>query len=128
MPSKSSTHSAIRVDARIVIPTDLGAIDGAIIRCIAGELSQDSLAWGTRRAGVDAQKRMEGLISRHLNLQFGDLRVLPGSERKRLANYIVTAEMEERETMPGTLTPLRTCTPSASESLADAEIEIQFKP
>jgi hypothetical protein len=111
------------VDGVVSVPAELGAIDGAIVRCIAGELSKNSLAWSTRRAGVDAQRRMENLLSRHLNMAYADLHLLPGSERKRMAHYIVTAEMEERETMPGELAALRTFSPSASESLAAAELD-----
>ena len=94
---------------------ELGGVDHAIIRCIAGELTRNSLAWSTRNVGVDAQRRMDSLLSRHLNMDYAELRALPGSQRKRLAHYIGTAEMEERETMPGALTPSRPCRATPSE-------------
>ena len=93
--------------AVVNVPVELGEVDREIIRCIAGELTCESLAWSTRRAGVDAQRRMAALLSRHLNMNREDLFALEARERTRLASYIVTAEMEERDTMPGVLAPLR---------------------
>ena len=114
MSRPSVVNAVTPSDAVVSVPAQLGAIDGAIIRCIAGEVSKKSLAWETRRAGVDAQQRLDRLMSRHLNMTYGDLHVLSGSERMRLANYIVAAELEERDTMPGALAPLRTYGPSTA--------------
>ena len=89
------------------VPAELGAVDREILRCIAGEVTCESLAWSTRRTGIDAQRRMAELLSRHLNMSREDLLALNAYKRTQLAGYIVAAEMEERDTMPGALAPQR---------------------
>ena len=73
------------------VPAELGAVDREILRCIAGEVTCESLAWSTRRTGIDAQRRMAELLSRHLNMSREDLLALNAYKRTQLAGYIVAA-------------------------------------
>jgi hypothetical protein len=89
-------------------PDELGTFDSSVVRCIAGEFNQLTLARSAQSAGVDLRRRMAGLVSKHCRLTVDELGALGVGERRRLANEILLAEMDERETMPGELVPLRT--------------------
>jgi hypothetical protein len=89
-------------------PEDLGAFDSAIVRCIAGEFSEEFLVRTTRTAGVDVRSRLATLMSKHFKMKYEELNGLGALQRHRLADDIVAAEIEERDTMPGPLVPLRT--------------------
>ena len=103
---------ATRVDPAVLdIPAGIGTLDNAVIRCIAAEISEDLLDAIAHGAGVDVRQRMDALMSRHLNLSRVQLRHLDYAARRRLAEYILDAELELRETMPGDLTPLRRLAP-----------------
>jgi hypothetical protein len=97
--------------AVLSIPADIGTLDTAVIRCIAAEISEDLLDAIAHGAGVDVRQRMDALMSRHLNLSRAALRHLDYAARRRLAEYILDAELELRETMPGDLAPLRRLLP-----------------
>lgn len=92
-----------------VQPDELGAVDAFVVRCIAGEIDRLSLIRATRIAGVDGLHRMQDLVARHARISLEQLRTLPRSERRQVANDIVIAESDAGLTMPGELAPLRTC-------------------
>lgn len=47
-------------------------------------------------------------MSKHFKMKYEELNGLGALQRHRLADDIVAAEIEERDTMPGPLVPLRT--------------------
>jgi hypothetical protein len=89
-------------------PEDLGAFDASVVRCIAGEFDEAFLVRTTRTSGVDTRQRMATLVSKHFHMNVAGLNALGSGHRHRLANELVAAELEERDTMPCPLVPLRT--------------------
>ena len=88
-------------------PDALGMFDAAVVRCIAGEVPDDDLLWTTASAGVDLKMRLEVLISKHFSITWDALRSMNRRKRRRMANAILVAELDERETAPADLVPLR---------------------
>ena len=101
----------MRPSSWIASPDDLGAFDATVVRCIAGEFDENFLVRATKTSGVDTRRRMATLISKHCQMNIDELQGMGAIQRQRMANDIVLAEMDERETMPGILVPLRTLNP-----------------
>jgi len=87
-------------------PDELGPFDAAVLRCIAGELTQEALARATRGALIDGQRRMASLLRRHRAPDYAGLSRLPALARQELAEEILAAELNNLETAPGALVPL----------------------
>ena len=90
-----------------VAPEELGTFDAAVLRCIAGELSESSMMRLTGQAGLNLRRRMALLVQRHHAMRIEDLARLQPDVRRRLATDILRAEIDERDTAPGELVPLR---------------------
>ena len=78
-------------------PEILGAFDAAMVRCIAGELTEETAA---ATLAVDVElvwRRIGELLREHFEMTREDLVALPLGRRRRLAEEIVDKAEDQRE-------------------------------
>lgn len=79
-----------------VSPDELGVLDASIVRYIAGVLTDDFME---RMLGADnfgVRRRLSALMQKHSPLTSGDLVMMSGERRHRLAEDIIASELAER--------------------------------
>ena len=85
---------------------ELGPFDAAVLRCIAGEWSDDALRRFTQGALIDGRRRMASLLMRHRAPAYPELARLTRERRRALAEEILASELTKLDTAPGDLVPL----------------------
>jgi hypothetical protein len=77
-------------------PDDLGPFDAVVVRCVAGEMTDE---FGAKALGVseaEVRRRMGVVLKQHFEIQLAELKALEPRRRRRLAEEIIDGTLAER--------------------------------